>query len=48
MYALPFARDTASARVLEKAGYMREGVLRRSAIKDGVVLDQLMYAKTDL
>lgn len=48
VYALPFLRNTASARVLEKAGYTREGVLRRSAIKDGVVLDQALYAITDL
>lgn len=47
VYALPYARNTASVKVLEKAGYRCEGVLRRSAIKDGVVLDQLMYARTD-
>jgi RimJ/RimL family protein N-acetyltransferase len=34
-------------RVLEKAGYVREGVMRRSAIKEGVVLDQVLYAITD-
>jgi [ribosomal protein S5]-alanine N-acetyltransferase len=45
IYALPFADNAASIRVLEKAGYVREGVLRRSAIKDGVVRDQLMYAQ---
>ncbi len=44
VFALPFATNAASARVLQKAGYTLEGVLRRSAIKDGVVLDQLMYA----
>ena len=31
-------------RVLEKAGYVLEGRLRRSAIKDGRVIDQLQYA----
>src|SRR5437773_4772993 len=41
LFALPFAHNTASCRVLEKAGYVREGYLRRSAIKDGVVLDQI-------
>ncbi|MEP6742683.1 MAG: GNAT family protein [bacterium] len=45
VYAVPFARNVASIKVLEKAGYVCEGVLRRSAIKDGEVLDQLMYAK---
>lgn len=44
LYAVPFATNEASARVLEKAGYRREGVLRQNAIKDGRVLDQLMYA----
>ena len=47
VYALPFDRNVASIRVLEKAGFQREGVLRRSAVKDGVVLDQVMFAITD-
>jgi RimJ/RimL family protein N-acetyltransferase len=44
VYALPFEWNDASARVLEKAGYIREARLRRSAIKDGRVIDQLLYA----
>jgi RimJ/RimL family protein N-acetyltransferase len=44
LFALPFATNAASCRVLEKAGYVLEGRLRRSAIKDGVILDQLQYA----
>lgn len=47
VYALPFVTNVASHRVLEKAGYVREGLLRRSAIKDGVVLDQVLFAITD-
>jgi [ribosomal protein S5]-alanine N-acetyltransferase len=47
IYAVPFAANTASHRVLEKAGYVREGVLRRSAVKDGVVTDQVLFAITD-
>jgi RimJ/RimL family protein N-acetyltransferase len=47
VYALPFADNAASARVLEKAGYRLEGRLRRSAVKDGRVRDQLLYAITD-
>jgi [ribosomal protein S5]-alanine N-acetyltransferase len=43
IFALPFAHNTASCRVLEKAGYVLEGHLRRSAIKDGVVCDQKLY-----
>jgi RimJ/RimL family protein N-acetyltransferase len=45
VFALPFAHNRASARVLEKAGFALEGVLRSSAIKDGRVLDQLLYAR---
>ena len=44
LYALPYARNAASVRVLEKAGYTFEGRLRRSAVRDGEVLDQLLYA----
>jgi RimJ/RimL family protein N-acetyltransferase len=44
LYALPFSSNPASARVLEKAGYRLEAVMRQSAIKDGVVQDQWLYA----
>ena len=44
LFAVPFAYNTASCRVLEKAGYVLEGRLRRSAIKDGQVVDQFQYA----
>jgi len=44
IYAVPFADHAASIRVLEKAGYVREGHLRRSAIKDGQIRDQLLLA----
>jgi RimJ/RimL family protein N-acetyltransferase len=47
VFAVPFARNAASARVLEKAGYACEGRMRRSAVKDGVVLDQWLYAAYD-
>jgi RimJ/RimL family protein N-acetyltransferase len=30
--------------VLEKAGYVLEARLRKSAIKDGTIIDQLQYA----
>lgn len=43
VFALPFADNIGSIRVLEKAGYLLEGTMRRSAIKDGVIRDQLMY-----
>ena len=44
MYAMPFAWNVASCRVLDKAGYVLEGRLRNSAIKDGRLTDQLQYA----
>jgi RimJ/RimL family protein N-acetyltransferase len=45
VYAMAFAHNAASIRVLEKAGFEREALLRRSAIKNGVVLDQILFAK---
>lgn len=44
IYALPFATNVASIRVLEKAGFVLEARLRRSAVKDGRIVDQLQYA----
>ena len=43
-FALPFAENAGSVRVLEKAGYVLEARLKRSAIKDGQIRDQLQYA----
>lgn len=37
--------NPASGRVLEKCGYNREGLLRRSAAKDGEVVDTWLYAR---
>jgi len=45
IYATVFSGNVASARVLEKAGYEREGCLRASVFKDGRILDQWVYAK---
>ena len=47
VFAVPFVRNVASHRTLEKAGYVREGMMRRSAIKDGELLDQFLYAAYD-
>ena len=44
-YAEPFANNPASARVLEKAGFVCEGNLRWNVLKDGKRLDSLLYAK---
>jgi [ribosomal protein S5]-alanine N-acetyltransferase len=39
-----FAWNPASMRVLEKAGFVREGVLRNSVLKEGQLIDQVLYA----
>ena len=44
VFAVPYEWNPASFRVLEKAGFVCEGRMRRSAIKDGRVIDQLLYA----
>ena len=44
IYAEPFAYNTASCRVLEKAGFQYEGTLRRNAVKNGKVIDMKMYS----
>lgn len=44
IHADPFATNPASARVLEKAGYVLEARLRASAYKNGVDVDQWIYA----
>ncbi len=46
VFALPFEGNLASARVLVKAGYRLEGTLRSAAIKEGRVIDLLMFACT--
>ena len=47
VFAVPFVHNRASCRVLEKAGYVLEGRMRRSAVKAGEVLDQWLYAACD-
>jgi RimJ/RimL family protein N-acetyltransferase len=43
--AAVFAWNAPSMRVLEKCGFVREGVLRRSVFKDGAVIDSVLYAR---
>jgi len=45
LYAGVFATNSASVRVLEKAGYLFEGRLRKSITKYGETIDQLLFAK---
>lgn len=44
IYAEPFACNIGSRRVLEKAGFAYEGTMRKGAIKDGEVIDMVLYA----
>lgn len=44
IYAEPFAYNTGSCRVLEKAGFQYEGTMKSNAVKNGRVLDMKLYA----
>ena len=41
------ANSPASARVLEKAGFIFEGRLKNNVLKGGELLDSLLYARTN-
>ncbi len=43
LYAPVFDFNTASHRVLEKAGFKREGILKKAAIKNGKIIDLHYY-----
>lgn len=45
IYAQPFETNIGSRKALEKAGFKLEGILERSAIKNGIIIDTCMYAK---
>ncbi|HEX9707826.1 MAG TPA: GNAT family N-acetyltransferase [Steroidobacteraceae bacterium] len=40
-----YAWNPASMRVLEKCGFVREGVMKKSVFKDGEVIDSMLYAR---
>ncbi len=44
IFAEPFANNTSSCHILEKAGFVLEGTLRKNAFKNGKILDMKMYA----
>jgi RimJ/RimL family protein N-acetyltransferase len=48
IFAMPYATNTPSIRVLKKAGFEYEGVLRANVYKDGKVLDQAVYSKINV
>lgn len=44
IYATTFSENIGSAKALEKAGYVLEGILKKNAFKNGVDIDSNMYA----
>jgi ribosomal-protein-alanine N-acetyltransferase len=44
IYAEPYAHNQGSRRVLEKAGFALEGILRQSVYKNGQMHDSCIYA----
>lgn len=45
--AFVFSSNPASCRVLENAGFIKEGYLKRAYLKDGEYLDAWLYGKVD-
>jgi [ribosomal protein S5]-alanine N-acetyltransferase len=45
IFATPISWNAASFRVLERAGFQREGLLRSACVKDGNVVAMVMYSK---
>jgi RimJ/RimL family protein N-acetyltransferase len=45
LYASIFSWNEASMAVARRCGYVREGVMPRSAVKAGKVIDRVMYAR---
>ena len=43
IFAYVFSSNLSSGRVLEKAGFILEGCMRNQIVKDGKILDQLVY-----
>ncbi len=44
IHAEPFARNVGSRRVLEKAGFKLEGILKNSVVKNDIIEDSCIYA----
>ncbi|MBI2660225.1 GNAT family N-acetyltransferase [Candidatus Woesearchaeota archaeon] len=45
VYAIVFTKNKPSAKVLEKNNYKLEGTMRKYTLKDGKLIDVLLYAK---
>lgn len=48
IFAEPFDYNVGSRRVLEKAGFQLEGIMKNNAFKNGKVLDMALYAYTKI
>jgi RimJ/RimL family protein N-acetyltransferase len=46
LYATPFTHNVASQRVLEKAGFQQQAILKRHHLKNGVYVDAVIYSCT--
>ena len=44
LQASVYSKNPASMRVLEKAGFIKEGIMRNAVIKNGEVMDEHLYA----
>jgi ribosomal-protein-alanine N-acetyltransferase len=44
LQASVYSKNPASMRVLEKAGYQKEGVMLNAVIKNGIIMDEHLYA----
>lgn len=44
IFAEPFSTNMGSCRILEKSGFLLEGILRKNAVKNGEIVDMKMYA----
>ncbi len=45
IFAEPFANNIGSRRVLEKSGFVLEGILKKSVYKNDVIIDSCIYAQ---
>lgn len=48
LYARPFSKNIASQKVLEKAGFKKEAVLKNAFFKNGEYLDEIIYSISTL
>lgn len=46
IFATPFEQNIGSRKVLERNGFILEGILRKSVIKNDKIYNQALYAKT--